>query len=254
MTNCYACINRVHRYTNTTIHYNCDKMVLYYVLKHGYRFGAEVFFEFQRAQRDLSQWNEMYVASIGCGPCTELFGSLLHWRTMGKQDAMYHYRGFDLELLWYPLMNQVRAFFPLDDVATYGQDAFDYYRGTQERIDVLVLNYMLSDMKKFQPAAFNCFLNNLTSLVQEKQVRFIMVNDIYLKISLEASRDLLNALIASRIRFGFSAGQYHGLNQFIGLYRKVMPSPSFTMPNTAIVNKYDPFRTVNSIQTIIRIQ
>lgn len=253
-TNCYACIQRVHKYWNTTIHYNCEKMVLYYVLKHGYRFGAEVFFELQREQAELSQWNDIFISSIGCGPCTELFGSLLHWRRMGKLDNMYHYRGFDLEPLWYPLMDQVKSYFPNADVETYGQDVFDYYSISPERVDVVILNYMLSDMKKFKQAEFGGFLNNLINFVRQKHIRYIIVNDIYLKISLEASRDLLNTLNVSGIHYRFTAGQYHGFNQFIGSYREVIPSPIFTISNQAIKDKYDPFRTVNSIQTIIRIQ
>ncbi|MCQ2171288.1 MAG: hypothetical protein MJZ17_00825 [Bacteroidales bacterium] len=252
---CYSCIQRVHHYWNTTIHYNCEKMVYCYTLKHGYRFGAEIFYEFQREQASLSQFEDIFIASIGCGPCTELFGSLLQWRSMGKPDSMYHFRGFDTERVWWDsLMQQVVTFFPNADVETYCEDVFAHYADCQERVDVIVLNYMLSDMKKFNPVAFNVFLDNLVTFIEQKHVRYIMVNDIYLKISVGASRDLLNALNHSGINCGILAWQYSGLNNFIGQYGQIIPRQKFRMNNASIVNRYAPFSEVNSIQTIIRVQ
>lgn len=251
---CYSCIKRVHSIGNTRTHYNCEKMALNYVLKHTYRFAAELFFEFQRIQADISQFEDIYITSIGCGPCTELFGSLLQWRSMGKTDSMYHFRGFDIDPVWVSLMQQVVTFFPNTDVKTYCKDVFAHYADCQERVDVIVLNYMLSDMKKFNPVAFNSFLGKLITFIQQKHVRYIMVNDIYLKISIEASRDLLNTVMHYGINYGIFAGQYPGLNNFIGPYGQIIPRQEFRMNNASIVNKYAPFREVNSIQTIIRVQ
>lgn len=251
---CYSCIQRVHHYRNSIVHYNCDKMALHYVLKHSYRFGAEIFYEFQRVQSSLAQFDDIYITSIGCGPCTELFGSLSHWRSMGKPDSMCHYRGFDIDPVWDSLMKQVVTFFPNTDVKTYLEDVFVHYADCQDRVDVIVLNYMLSDMKKFNPAAYNGFLNNLITFIQQKHVRYIMVNDVYLIDSISASSDLLNILNSSGIKYGFSAGQYHRYIEKIGLYREIIPQQTFRMTNEEIVRKYDPFSEVNSIQTIIGIQ
>lgn len=251
---CYSCIKRVHSIGNTRTHYNCEKMALNYVLKHTYRFAAELFFEFQRIQADISQFEDIYITSIGCGPCTELFGSLLQWRSMGKSDAMFHFRGFDTEPVWDSLMKQVVTFYPNTDVQTYCKDVFAHYVNCQERVDVIVLNYMLSEMKKFKPNDFGGFLDSLLTFVKKKNVHYLMINDIYLKDSISASRDLLNAFNSSGIKCVFSAGQYHSYNETIGLYRELIPSPTFRMANEAIVNKYEPFSKVNSIQTIIRFQ
>lgn len=251
---CYYCIKRVHSIGNTGIHYNCKKMALNYVLKHSYRFYAEIFYEFQREQSSLSQYEDIYIVSIGCGPCTELFGSLLQWRSMEKPDSTYHFRGFDTERVWDSLMQQVVTFFPNADVETYCEDVFAHYADCQERVDVIVLNYMLSDMKKFNQVAFNVFLDNLVTFIEQKHVRYIMVNDIYLKISVGASRDLLNALNHSGIKCGSFAWQYSGLNNFIGQYGQIIPRQKFRMNNASIVNRYAPFSEVNSIQTIIRVQ
>ena len=253
-TNCYACVHRVHQYWNKTIHYNCDKMVLYYVLKHGYRFGAEVFYQLQRIQKVLSKYEDIYFVSIGCGPCTELFGALRFWRSIGKKDDTFHYRGFDTEPLWNQIMLQVCSYFNAAHVNTVNSDAFPILTADRERVDVIVLNYMLSDMKKFRAAEYQAFLSNLILLIQLKRPRFVLMNDIYLKVSLEASSELLDSLSAAGLQFRSYACQYHSLNTFIGQYGEIIPKPRFVMTDAGIVNNYDPFNEVNSIQTIIRFQ
>ena len=161
---CYLCIRRVHDYHNNTVHYNCHKMLYCYVLKHGYRFSAEIFYLFQRIQRELAQKDELYVASIGCGPCTELFGALFHWRSIGKNNKTFHFRGFDLEPMWHPLIQVIPQFFSGVDVQVKNEDAFDYYKRSDERVDVLVLNYMLSDMLKFWSQGFPDFLLSFSKI------------------------------------------------------------------------------------------
>ena len=253
-TNCYACIRRVHSYRNKTVHYNCEKQVYYYVLKHTYRFGAEIFFEFNRLRNDISTWQEIKIASIGCGPCSELFGSLSFWRTLGKADSDYHFRGFDTEQLWAPIMNQVNNCFANADVHAECQDAFAYYNSPEERADVIILNYMLSDMKKFNGVQYQNFLANLITLIRQKQPRYLLVNDICLCISLAASRELLVALKGSGIHYRGIALQYHYYNPSIGLWGHKTDKLPFAMTDATIVNKYNPFSEVNSIQTLIKFQ
>lgn len=251
-SNCYACIKRVHSYRNKTVHYNCDKLVNYYVLKHTYRFGAEVFFEFNRIRNDISNWQEIYITSIGCGPCSELFGSLSFWRTLGKSDSDYHFRGFDTVQLWMPILNRVNTCFPNADVHAENQDAFAYYGISQERVDVIVLNYMLSDMKKFNGAQYPNFLANLISLIRLKRPQYLLINDIYLCISLAASKELIAALKGSGMHYRGIALQYHYYNPSIGQWGHKIDKQPFAMTDAAIVQKYNPFPEVNSIQTIIK--
>lgn len=251
-TNCYACIKRVHDYRNNSVHYNCDKQVLYYTLKHTYRFGAEIFFELNKIRRDIATWQDVYIASIGCGPCSEAFGSLSFWRTLGKKDADFHYRGFDTEPLWQPIMQEVQGHFRVADVRTDPHDAFVYYGQSQERIDVIELNYMLSDMKKFNGAQYQLFLANLISLIRQKQPRYLLINDIYLRISLTASNELLKALKQSGLSYKGWAGQYHYYNPSIGRWGQEMQKEPFVMTDAGIVRRHTPFPVTNGIQTIIK--
>ncbi|MBR3449332.1 MAG: hypothetical protein IKH24_00655 [Bacteroidales bacterium] len=227
-------------------------MLYYYALKHTYRFGAEVFFELEKLRNDVLNWREMYITSIGCGPCSELFGILSLWRTVGKTDDSLHFRGFDTEPLWYPIMNGVRSFFNIADIQTFGQDAFAYHGQCRERMDVIVLNYMLSDMKKFNPAQYAAFLNNLINLIVQKRPKYLLVNDIYLIVSLAASGDLVKKMKQSGLSYKIWMGQYHYFNPSIGQWGNVIPKQPFAMNDAAIVNRYNPFPEVNGIQTIIK--
>lgn len=251
-SNCYSCIQRIHRYNNRTYHYNCDKMVLYYTLKHSYRFGAEVFYELNRLKNDFINWQDIHIASIGCGPCTELFGTLSFWRTIGKNDADFHFRGFDTEPLWQPIMRQVVSYFQIADVHTYGQDAFVYYGQSQEDIDVIILNYMLSDMMKFQPGQYDQFLNNLIALIRQKSPRYLLINDVYLLISLGASNRMVRFLNNAGLNFKLAKLQYHINHPYIGQFGKQVAKQPFAMSDASIVQKYDPFPETNSIQTLIK--
>lgn len=253
-TDCYACIKRVHDYHNQIVHYNCEKMLYYYVLKHCYRFGAEVFFEINKISRDLASWSDIHYVSIGCGPCCELFGAILQWRTMGKEDCDFHFRGFDTGRLWGPLMNKACECCNTVDVSVYNQNVFRFYEDNQEQVDIIVLNYMLSDMKKFHASDYNSFLADLVALIRQKRPRYLLINDIYLLVSVEASRELLKHLTDGGVSFKHIKLQYSYLHPVIGQFGHQISKQPYSMSDALIVRKYDPFREVNSIQTIIKFQ
>ncbi len=253
-TNCYSCIQRVHNYHNSTIHYNCDKMVLYYVLKHSYRFGAEIFYALLKLNKYLCKWDDLYITSIGCGPCTELFGALSLWRSLGKQDDSFHYRGFDTDEIWHPLMTQVSSYFSMAYVTAEAQSAFTYYQVSEERVDIIVLNYMLSDMMKFNMGQYDNFLSALITLIKQKKTKFLVVNDVNLIISIGAMNRLLRFLGTEGLIFKSIKLQYPDYHPIIGQFGKIIPKQPFKMTNKKIVEKYDPFSVVNSIQTLIKFQ
>ena len=119
-------------------------------------------------------------------------------------------------------------------------------------MNVIVLNYMLSDMKKFNAAQYPEFLNNLITLIEHKRPQYLLVNDIYLCVSLAASKDLVTKLKQSGLSYKIWMGQYHYYNPSIGQWGNVIPKQPFPMSDSAIVNQYSPFPEVNGIQTIVK--
>ncbi len=250
---CYACIKRVHDYHNHSVHYNCVKMLYYYVLKHGYRFGSEVYYLFHALRRVIDKWDQVYIASIGCGPCTELFGALSKWRKLGKPDTAFHFRGYDLEPMWRDLMSFVPTIFTGPDVLISYSDAITGLMGLDEPLNIVILNYMLSDMLKFDEDSFDTFLSAFCDLIQNKRPRFILVNDIYLKVSLAATASLVQALKDKEFSLKHFDRQFAAFNSFIGQHGLIVDREPMCTMDATIKDKYNPFRYINSIQTIIQI-
>ena len=213
-----------------------------------------MFYEINRLKKDIINWQEINIASIGCGPCSELFGALSFWRTIGKNDAYFHFRGFDSEPLWQPVMNHVQACVQTADVQTFGQDVFAYYEQSREPVDVIILNYMLSDMMKFHFAQYDIFLNNLIALIRQKQPHYLLVNDVYLLVSIGATNKMLERLQTAGLIFKKAKLQYHIFHPYIGQFGKQMQKQPFVMSDASIVQKYNPFPETNSIQTYIKFQ
>lgn len=251
---CYACIRRVHSLGNRIVHYNCQNMLYYYVLKHSYRFAMEVFLLFKARQKSFAEYDDIWITSIGCGPCTELFGAIAFWRGLNKDEKAFHFHGFDLQQEWTPIMNKILGLFEGINVQPKNEDCFEYYKSHEERVDVILLNYMLSDMAKFHGAQFKAFLFRLCAFIQEKHPRYIMINDIYLRDSLAASNALLNYIKEAGFSFQFGRRQFHPLKENIGKYGTLFEPKSFKIPNERIKEVYNPFSEVKSIQTIITFQ
>lgn len=171
-----------------------------------------------------------------------------------KNDANFHFRGFDTEPLWQPIMNKVQSCFQTADVCTFGQDAFAYYGQSQEHIDIIILNYMLSDMMKFHFGQYDQFLNNLIALILQKQPRYLLVNDVYLLVSIGATNKMLRFLKNAGLSFKKAKLQYHIFHPVIGQFGVQMAKQPFVMSDASIVQKYDPFPETNSIQTYIKFQ
>ena len=250
---CYACIRRVHNIKNRTIHYNCENMLYCYVLKQGYRFIMEMYLLFKARYRDIALYDDLWVTSIGCGPCTELYGGLAVWRGLSKDDDRFHFRGFDLEERWASILNKVPVFLPTVDVITIIGDCFEYYKASNEQINIIVLNYMLSDMVKFHGGQLRSFFFKLCALILEKNPRYLMINDIYLRDSIAASNALIEYIKSSGFNIQYGRRQFHILDERIGKFGKLEGPKPFTISNVDVSLKYDPFSAANSIQTIIEI-
>jgi hypothetical protein len=57
-------------------------------------------------------------------------------------------------------------------------DVFDYYRESEDLPDMIILNYMLSDMLKMNVDGFNGFLEELYNLFMRMPSGVLLINDI----------------------------------------------------------------------------
>ena len=151
-------------------------------------------------------------------------------------------------------MTQISSSFTTADAVAGCQDAFTYYKNSEERVDVIILNYMLSDMVKFYNGQYDQFLNDLISLIQQKKTKYLLVNDVYLISAIGATNRMLRFLVKAGLAFNGIKLQYHDFHPYIGQFGRLIHKQSFKMPNAEIVRKYNPFSEVNSIQTLIKFQ
>lgn len=251
---CYSCIHRVHAYTNNTVHYNCPRLTLFYVLKHGPRFIVEVYLlcKNQIISSFLSNRKQAYITSIGCGPCTELFALMWGWRNLHLNEDDLHYRGFDTDEIWGALIEKVNNIYAGKDIYAYCRNVFDYYRSSEEPIDIIIFNYMLSDAFKFDNSHYTSFLDQLAVLVSERKPSFILINDVYLLDSIGAANSLIRRMTLINPSLKVEKRQYHEVKPYIGQYGVIMSNKPKLKNIPAFLVEYDPFQEVNSIQTIIQ--
>ena len=172
--NCYkVCIYKIHRFSNKTLHYNCPNLLNCYVLKHFYRYISEIESIFERHFNGCSA--HLNIASIGCGPASELFGIIDYKERNPQSTFSFDYKGFDLDDIWRPLWDYSEGRF--NNVHFINQDFFDYY-STHDKPDVIILNYMLSDMAKYHTDRMQQFLDKLLSFLEQLPCGMVIINDI----------------------------------------------------------------------------
>lgn len=172
--NCYkVCIYKIHRFTNKTQHYNCPNMLNCYILKHFYRYASEIESVFERYFNGCH--GHINIASIGCGPASELFGIFDYKERNPQSTFTFDYKGFDIDDIWQPVWKYAEERF--GNVHFIKQDFFDYYK-TNSMPDVIILNYMLSDMAKYSLESMQAFLDSLLSFMDAMPYGMIIINDI----------------------------------------------------------------------------
>lgn len=259
-SDCYECVSHVNHFCNTIDHYNCHKMTLFYVLKHGFRFYAETALLFIDAFANYAS-DEVFVMSIGCGPCTELYGGLQAWRYSHKADDNFHYHGFDLNPIWKSIDDFNLSQFENSNVFIEIKDAFVHYKNSDEPIDIIILNYSLSDMFRFNKNKYGQFVNSLLDLLAKKKPQYLLINDVYTKQSVDASTMFINELNDKRLIKNNSMRRFHSYNSYIGEFGNYVSSinginnfPNIEGIDQNIVNKYDPFHIFNGIQAVIKLK
>lgn len=172
---CYSCLKKIHSFGNALQTYSCEQMCYNYVLKHLNRYASEVLYALWDI-KSLSQ-QPKNVCSIGCGPATELYALRAVLQKLQCQDDFLHYKGFDINPIWDSIWTETKNIYAGLDVNFYQQDAFQYYKNTNEKVDVLILNYVMSFVQKNRSQEL-CFMNELLSLIDKNRPLTLIVNDV----------------------------------------------------------------------------
>lgn len=225
-----------------------------YVIKHLNRYASEIVWLLYDAHNELHK-REVYVCSVGCGPASELYAVKAYLRHIEYDDDKIHFRGFDTqeENIWQSVWDETQRLFG-DTVSFHNEDVFEYYREHNERVDLLIMNYMLSDLQKFQDN-WKSFVRSILAFISNRPGMVVVINDVF---SMQTHAILSNLhrsiLKLPKERVALLKGFYFTPPNFtpynFGTRRKgnrllFQPSPEET--------PYDPFGCCNSIQLIFKI-
>lgn len=176
---CFYCLQRIH-YQSDANHftYNCPKMVYRYVIHYFCRFCSEIYYSLENHINNFNIEN-LNIVSLGCGPNSEIYGIIEALRLLARFPHI-NYIGFDTNRTWIPIwtLNQMI----LDGIAVSQQYPLlqpdDFFSTNPQTIDLLVMNYLLSDVSRQDTASKNNALNNFSDFIIVQRPTYILFNDI----------------------------------------------------------------------------
>ena len=254
---CVACLDHIHQVGTHDRSYNCVNIVNCYTCKYIYRYSTEIEYLMNRYAPVFRNTENVRLWSIGCGPCTELFG-LYRFRNINNLNFTIEYKGFELNELWTPIHNFIHQ---MNYFGTefYIQDVFNYIALNNEHPHLITLNYLLSDILRTNRDYINLFIENLCNWYAPMTHTFLIINDINLGRNSNESRYYYE-IIVQRIRAlrGVNQlrheGRYHFANsqRFYFQYGTLNPNNQVQIhPPEEIADFYSPWMECRSAQLVL---
>lgn len=179
VTSCPDCLKDIHFNKVSGRKYDCVNMCHWYVCQNIYRYASEMVWQLHDKELGLrSRKSALNICSIGCGPCSELI-AIEEYRKKQRLTFDYTYTGFDFNDVWNPIQRKVTLLSAMpDSIKFVNRDIFDYYEDTGDNPDMIILNYVLSDMLKSDLGTFSSFIDNLCKFVSGLPSCAVLINDI----------------------------------------------------------------------------
>jgi len=176
---CENCLKEIHFRKDSTRQYDCKNMCYWYVCQDIYRYASEMAWLLHDKELGLRTRNSpLNICSIGCGPCSELI-AIEEYRHRYGLTFEYSYIGFDINQVWQPIQQKVISLSASPGaIKIINGDVFKYYDNVKERPNMIILNYMLSDMLRNGQEAFSAFVDRLCSFVAGLPSCALLINDI----------------------------------------------------------------------------
>lgn len=255
--NCEDCLEDIH--FGNDRRYNCNNMLNFYVCKYSYKYASEIgniFF----AEDLIDEMESINIVSLGCGPCTDLMG-VMGYLNMQDIDCRINYLGFDLNEKWKPINDYLSNNYKNGSFDICYQDIFEHFKngGTIPCINILFLQYFLSDMKKYNDDdSMEEFIDKLIDncICKMSPGSLIIINDInycdtrkYFEMLLQHMDDREISYEYARMHFNnsgrsnhYNYGEEYSDNDLI-----------FNIPQN-IVYGFNPWTFCSSAQLIVRLK
>lgn len=174
---CAACMKYIQFNVSPIFPYSCRKIAFHYVLQFFNRFASEISYVLRRWKS--TKCKTISIASLGCGPGSEVFGIIDAFRSVAPNFTI-SYQGYDMNNIWEEVQKLCVAAFNQShyNIEFYTMDMFAGWQGG-ETVDVLIMNYLLSDAAKFQTKGQKeQFILDISNFIIAKKVKLILFNDI----------------------------------------------------------------------------
>lgn len=159
--------------------YSCKRITYHYVLRFLNRFASEI--AYAMANYKFGSIKKYNVVSLGCGPGSEVYG-IIGILKAKKLPICLDYQGYDLNDVWEDVQKISWKILSNSghQIHFYRQNMFESFEGFHnESIDLLVLNYLLSDVEKFSNTIEQkkTFIRDLAFFIVMNDVKNILFND-----------------------------------------------------------------------------
>ena len=169
---CVDCLKEIHFNHNSDRKYDCPAMCHYYVCQNIYRYASST-------ALPLSLGIMQYCARPGVSASTLVAFEEYHKRY--QLSFEFTYEGFDTNKIWEPVQNYVKSIASNpENITFHDTNVFDYYEQSDTKPDLIILNYVLSDMLNHEKEEFESFLSRLEEFVKGLPSCAILINDINL--------------------------------------------------------------------------
>lgn len=181
-SDCSNCMYNILHNPNPQIHYSCNRITYYYVLRFFNRFASEISHLIDLFVPHINKTiTDIYIVSLGCGPGTEIYGFLKSLNDT-HPNIKLHYEGHDLEKSGETVQNiSKRCLSNMNhNINFYSTDMFaDFHGFNNDYINFLILNYVLSDAVKYLTKEQKTnFIDNIVGFIIDNNVRNVIFNDI----------------------------------------------------------------------------
>ncbi len=251
---CYMCLKHIHSEHNKEDHYACTKITYNYILKHGHRYASEIAKAFYLLKPCLDLTSCINIYSVGCGPSTELYGAEL----LLKEEP-FNYVGFDANTVWSDLqIFNKNNFSGTNKTVTFvHENFFDYIETHEEHIDILILNYFLSDIVKFTPREYENFLVSLLGVIRSGRISYLIINDVMLTRSNGTGYACMKEIeekLKESSDFKFARYHFQDPTEYQMLYGEKKDNHLMFPFVGKEIEKYDPFKTCGSLLLLIKCE
>lgn len=182
MSKCNLCIFHILWARHPSFTYGCPKITYHYALRFFNRFASEIAYIINSIKPDyFKDKTKLNVVSFGCGPGSEVYGFIQALR-MKAPHVVLDYQGYDQNKIWKNVQDISKAKLSQSGhhIEFYSNDMFNDFVGFNgDGVDLLVMNYLLSDVQKFSNnvGQMEQFLSSVGFFVIMNNVRNILFND-----------------------------------------------------------------------------